>query len=191
MTNKEFIDYMKICGRINLSKYTSNKVKANIDIFCKSKAEVWKYWILLESIEMPVDNILYTMRLMIEYKLKDSDIKCLINNMRILSRTIVLSWHDICKKFEESLIKNGTIKMIYINSSETLPIIINDEYITIDWKDNSFTLVDIIVESDKHEDIKCLLLKSDEEYELIKEDTGGLEGLEIYFEKRKKVWSSG
>lgn len=193
MTNKEFIDYMQICGRLDLSKYGDEKTKINIDIFRKSRAEVWKYWILLESIEMPVDIIFYAMRLMIEHKLKDHDIKILIENMRLMSRTIVLSWYEICKKFEESLIKNGSAKKIYINNLENLPIIINDEYITIDWKDSSFELVDIIIEDDRKEDIKCLLIKSDTEYKLIRDNEDNIEdmsGLEVYFEKRRKIWKN-
>lgn len=190
MTNKEFINYMQICGRMSLHEFEGNtKVKSDIDIFKRSKAEVWKYWILLESIEMPMDSIFYAMRIMIEHNLKDKDIKELIESMRLLSRTVVISWYDICRKVEENLIKGNKTKSIVINSSENLPIIINDEYITIDWRDDSFDSVDIVVEDERHESIKCLVIKSDKEFEWFgDEDKEYPKGLEIFFEKRKKVW---
>lgn len=191
MTNKEFIDYMQICGKMNLNKFTNTKTKLDVDLFCKSELEVWKYWILLESIDMPVEIIFHTMGLMINNRMVDKDIKELIESMRLLSRTAVLGWHDIYKKAEESLIKGYKPNQVIFNSFENIPIIIDDEYITIDWRDESYEIVDIIVENTRYENIKCLVIESDTQYKLVKEDEkrdSGIKGLEVYFERKRIIW---
>lgn len=183
MTNKEFIDYMYICGKLKDVKFDTN-----MEVFCNSNRDVWKYWVLIESILAPDYAILYTMKIILNNNLNDIEIRQLIENMRLLSRTIVISWHYICFKIEESIKEEGKkgINKITIYDTDKLPIIIDDEYLEIIWKETNNDYVDIIYEDKHYSNVRYIVIKSDTAYDIIKDDRICSEGLKIFFKKHDR-----